>query len=117
MNRFKKCRHNVNTCMVTTEWICLLAFSRARWARRVLWILMALKWWKSADVKRSLLSALAFSNAFEKEWKKDFKKCREPVVSLMAKKTLQYNYKLAFLNTSAKVCSLVLALFILKSFS
>lgn len=57
------------TCMVTTQWICLLAFSKARWARRALWILMALRWWKTADVKHSLFSALAFSNAFNKEGK------------------------------------------------
>lgn len=51
------------TWMVMTEWICLLAVSKAQWALRALWILMALKWWKTADVKRSLFSALAFSNA------------------------------------------------------
>lgn len=50
--------------MVTTEWICLLAFSRAQWARTALWILMALRWWKTAAVKRSRFSALAFSNAW-----------------------------------------------------
>ncbi len=45
------------------EWICLLADSKAQWALRVRWILMALRWWKTADVKRILLSAMALSSA------------------------------------------------------
>ncbi len=48
--------------MVMTEWICLLADSKAQWALRALWIFMALRWWKTADVKRSRLSALAPSS-------------------------------------------------------